>query len=469
VNDTGSGTPPSFPENFDLVVLGTGSAGADAATRCRKEGWTVAIVDDMPYGGTCSLRGCTPKKVLYGAGALVDWHRRMVGFGVDACAGPDAGGVEKTDWPALMQFKRGFTDPVPEATEAKLAKVGIVTLHGVARFVSEDRLVVGDRQLTAGHVLIATGATPRPLGIPGAEHVRTSTDFMDLDQLPARIAFVGAGYISFEFAHMVQRAGSQAIVIGQDTPLGQFDQDVVNCLVEHSRKIGIDIRTETRVTSVERSDGVYRVHTSSGGQPGTVDADLVVHGAGRIPNTGHLDLKSGNVAANEHGAIAVNEFLQSTSNPRVYAAGDCTLPPGSLPLTPVAAHERIVATSNILNGNNRTPDYRGTPSVVFTVPPLATVGLTEVEARDQGIAVEVKSADTASWFSNRRVREPAGMFKTVVEKGTGRVVGAHLLGIDAAEVINIFALAIRHDLSATDLKHMIYAYPTGASDIVYML
>lgn len=153
----------------------------------------------------------------------------------------------------------------------------------------------------------------------------------------------------------------------------------------------------------------------------------------------------------------------------VYAAGDCTSPPGALPLTPVAAYEGIIAASNLLHGNTKSTDYRGTPSVVFTIPPLAAVGLTEADARRQGFDVSVKCEDTGSWFANRRVREPAAMFKTITEQRTDRVLGAHLLGPDAAEVINVFALAIRHGLTASDLKHMIYAYPTGTSDVSYML
>lgn len=169
------------------------------------------------------------------------------------------------------------------------------------------------------------------------------------------------------------------------------------------------------------------------------------------------------------GGVAVNEYLQCVSNPRVHAAGDAALPPGSLPLSPVAAHEGLTVASNLLHGNRKTPDYRGTPSVVFTVPPLARVGLTEAEARAQQLAVRVKSAETGSWYSNRRVCEPTGMFKTLVEAGTGRVVGAHLLGPQAEEVINLFALAIRQGLPATALTHTIYAYPSSASDVAYML
>ena len=216
----GEGT---LTDSFDLVVLGTGAGGSTPATKCREAGWRVAVVDDQPYGGTCALRGCDPKKVLVGAAEAVDWHRRMLGQGVE--------GEANINWPALMRFKRSFTDAVPGRHEGLLQKSGIETLHGHARFVAADSLVVGDRALEARHVVIATGARPRPLAIPGEEHVSTSTDFLELDSLPDRIAFIGAGYISFEFAHLVQRAGAQAFVLGRGTPLGHFDQDLVASLV----------------------------------------------------------------------------------------------------------------------------------------------------------------------------------------------------------------------------------------------
>ncbi len=164
----------------------------------------------------------------------------------------------------------------------------------------------------------------------------------------------------------------------------------------------------------------------------------------------------------------MNEWLQSVSNPRVYAAGDAAASPGGLPLTPVAAHQGLVVSSNLLHGNNERPDYRGISSVVFTTPALAAVGKTEEQARSQGLKVRVKCEDTSSWQSNRRVNETAAMYKTIVDEGTGRILGAHLLGPDAEEVINIFGLAIRDNLTASDLSHMIYAFPTHAADIAYM-
>lgn len=446
---------------FDLVVLGTGTAGSAAAHRCRKAGWNVAVIDDQPYGGTCALRGCDPKKVLVGAVELVDWQRRMAGHGVV--------GEARIDWPALMRFKRSFTDPVPARVEGRFREAGIATYHGRARFSAESSLVVGDEVLEAEHVLIATGARPVPLRIPGEEHVRTSTDFLELDELPARVAFIGAGYISFEFAHVAQRAGASAIVLGRGTPLKRFDADVVESLLNHTRGIGIDVRIGTAVTAVEAEGDGYRVRFDTLTGQAEAEADLVVHGAGRVPNTDGLGLATGNVAADERGAVHVNDYLQSVSNPRVYAAGDVAVPSGSLPLTPVAAHEGLVVAANLLRGNTTKPDYRGISSVVFTAPPLASVGLTEAGARAEGLRVRVKAQETGTWHSNRRVREPAGMFKTVVDDGTDRLLGAHVFGPQADDLINVFALAIRHELTSASLRRMIYAYPTRGSDIPYML
>ena len=453
-------------QTFDLVVVGTGAAASTPISKCRAAGWSVAVVDDQPFGGTCSLRGCDPKKVLVGAAAVTDWYRRMNGSGTE--------GDSRIDWPALMRFKRTFTEPVPARTEEKFDAAGVVMFHGSARFTAVDQMAITDsdgkrRKIKATHFLIASGATPEPLDIPGEEHVCTSTDFLELDALPARIAFIGAGYISFEFAHIVQRAGSQAVVLGSGGSLVHFDEDLVQRLVSHTKNVGIDLRTDANVTGVEKHGRGYRVRVATDSGSEGIDADLVVHGAGRIPKTKELDLESGHVGVDKRGAITVNEFMQSTTNPHVYAAGDCALPPGSLPLTPVASHEGIVVASNLLNGNTKQPDYRGIPSVVFTEPPLAMVGLTEADARRQGRDIRVKCEDTSSWFSSRHVQENAAMYKTIVDSETEHVIGAHLLGPHAAEVINIFALAMRNGLTATDLRHMIYAYPTSSSDVSHMI
>jgi len=435
-------------EPLDLIVIGTGTAGSGPAFRCRRAGWRVAVVDELPYGGTCALRGCDPKKVLVGAAELADWRRRMQGRGVS--------GDAHISWPELMQFKRTFTDPVPADREKAFQDAGIASYHGPARFVSPERLSVDGQVLEARHFVVAAGAKPRHLGIPGEAYLLTSTAFLELDQLPPRIAFLGAGYISFEFAHVSRRAGAQATIIGRGKPLQHFDQDLVTRLVDHTRSLGIELRLDTEVTGLEKRGGGYRLRLDAQGRKETIDADLVIHGGGRVPNTEGLDLRAADVATEPEGGVRVNEFLRSVTNPRVYAGGDAAASPGSLPLTPVA-------------GYTQRPDYRGIPSVVFTVPPLAGVGLTEAEARAQQLDVRINFEDTSGWYSNRRVAETCAMFKVIVDDKADRIVGAHLLGPHAEEVINLFALAIRSGVPATELKHLLYAYPTSGSDAPYMI
>lgn len=449
-----------MPEQFDLVVIGSGSAGAGPAYECRRAGWKVAVVDDLPFGGTCALRGCDPKKVLVGAAELVDWQRRMRGKGI--------AGEAAVDWPELIRFKRTFTESVPESRAASLAAAGIAAYRGAARFLDAQTIDVAGERLTARHFVIAAGATPRPLGIPGEEHVVTSTDFLELAALPRRILFVGAGYISFEFAHVARRAGAHVAIIGRGRPLRQFDADLVARLVDESRRIGIAIELDAEVAAIERAGTAFRVTVNKQGGASRLETDLIVHGAGRVPKTAALDLQAAQVATHENGAVVVNEFLQSTTNPRVYAAGDAAGSEGP-PLTPVAGHEGRIVAANLLHGNSRTPDYRAIPSVVFTIPPLAQVGLTEAAARERGSAMTVHLRDTSEWYASRRIGEEASLAKVLVETGTERILGAHLLGHNAEELVNLFALAMRFEIRAGDLAEMLYAYPTHGSNVRYLV
>ena len=448
-------------EHYDVIVVGTGEGGSAVATRCAKAGRRVAIIDDEPYGGTCALRGCDPKRVLSGASELVDWHRRMLGHGVT--------GETSLDWSALMTFKRTFTDPVPQGREAAFRKLGIATYHGFGRFSSADQFVADGKELTAKFFVIASGARPAPLGIPGEEYVKTSTDFLNFAQLPSRIGLIGAGYIAFEFAHIAARAGAKVIMLGRSRPLKHFDSDLVARLVEHTRSLNVDVRIDSPVQGIDRTGAEFRVNCRALTGPEFVSVDVVIHAAGRIPKTSELDLARANVETDASGAVKVNDYLQSITNPNVYAAGDAAFSPGALPLTPVAAHQGIVVASNILHGNRKSPDYRGIPTVVFTTPPLASVGLTEEEAKLKGLKVRIKSEDTREWFSSRRVAAPTSMYKTLTEENSDRVVGAHIFGPNAEEVINLFSLAVRHGIKASELAHAIYAYPTSGSDLPYML
>ncbi len=448
-------------KKFDLVAIGTGSAASAVVSRCRGAGWTVAIVDSRPFGGTCALRGCDPKKVLVGAAEVIDRNRRMRGKGI-------RDEQTRMDWAELMRFKRTFTEPVPRVHEEGFARAGIEAFHGRARFVGPTVVEVGGDRLEARHVVVAAGAKPVDLKIPGAEHAITSEQFLELDRLPSEVIFIGGGYISFEFAHVAARAGAKATILHRGKhALERFDPDLVDQLVQATRELAVDVQLETQVEGVERHAKGVAVHTSVTGQKRVFQADMVVHGAGRVPEIDDLALDAAGVRWDMLG-VKVNEYLQSVSNPAVYAAGDAAAS-GGAPLTPVAGYEGQIVAANLLEGNHLRPDYLGVPSVVFTVPSLASVGLAEAAARAQGLRFRTNHQKTSSWYSSRRVGEKASGFKVLVEEGSGRILGAHLLGGDAGEIINIFALAIRRGLTSTDLKEAIFAYPTGASDVRYMV
>ncbi|KXK53104.1 MAG: NAD(P)/FAD-dependent oxidoreductase [Chloroflexi bacterium] len=442
---------------FDTVVIGVGMAGLNAARRLQSAGQSVAVVDSRPYGGTCALRGCDPKKVLVGAAEIMDWRRRMMGKGID--------GDITINWHDLMQFKRTFTESVPDNLENMLKKTGVATYHGEIQFTDTNNLQIGNHRLTAQHIVIATGARPRDLGIRGAEFAATSTDFLELEQLPERIVFIGGGYISFEFAHIAARAGAQVSIVHRgERPLEGFDRDLVDMLISASEAVGIDVQLNAEVTAIEPVAGHLRIQTNIGR---SLDTDYVVHGAGRVPEIDGLNLPQGHVEYNQHGII-VNKYLQSVSNPAVYAAGDAAATEG-MPLTPVAVSEGLTVVSNILKGNQRIVDYGGTPSVIFSTPALAKAGLTEAEAYAKGLKFRINYQKTSDWYSSRRTNEQFTGFKVLIEEGTDRILGAHLLGAYAGEVINMFVLAIRHNLTASDIKRTIFVHPAETSDITYMV
>ena len=446
-------------QSFDVIVIGTGSAGTTVAQSLREAGKSVAIIDNMPFGGTCSQRGCDPKKVLVGAADIVARSAQLTGKGI----------TEKNtiNWPDLMAFKKTFTESIPENTEQKFADLGITAFHGTATFASENTIRVGEQELWANQIVIATGHRPRPLNIPGEDLVTDSTGFMELPELPKHIVMIGGGYISLEFADVAARAGSSVTILHQGKrPLENFDADLVNLLTEAMQAVGIQFILEASVTAIDSKAEKLAVSYEKGGKNHSIETELVVHGAGRVANIEELNLEKAGVETGKKG-VAVNEYLQSTTNSAVYACGDVT--DKGLPLTPLASYQGRIVAHNLLNGNVKTVTEMPIPSAVFTLPTLASVGITETEAQQRGLDVEVSFQKTAGWYSSRRINEPFSGFKTIVDKQNGQLLGAHLLGEGSDEVINLFTLAMKHNISAKELADTLFAYPTHGSNISSML
>ncbi len=446
-------------DKFDLIVIGTGTAGFTPALRCRREGWKVAVVDKQPYGGTCPLRGCDPKKVLVGATEVVDCMRRFHGRGVT--------GEAAIDWQELMVFKRTFTDPVPESRKKSLSEAGVEQYRGVARFSDPHTIEVDGKYLESRHFLIASGAHPRTLGILGVDLMTHSDQFLELETLPRHIVFMGGGYVSMEFAHIARRAGAEVTVIHSgERILNPFDPFLAGELMKASQEIGIGFILNTTVTEVTKKGDKLLVIGENEGKSVEVDGDMVVHGAGRVPDIFELELEKAGIEHNDRGVV-VNKYLQSVSHEHIYAAGDAAQP--GRPLTPVAGAQAQIVAVNLLNGNSSETDYTATPTCVFTLPVLASVGLREDQAKDQGLKFTVNQAETSSWYTHKRINESHSGYTVLIEEETERILGAHLLGTHAGEVINLFALAIRHNISAAELRRGIFSYPTSSYDIRYML
>lgn len=445
-------------EKFDVIVIGTGS-GSLVAKRCAKAGKKTAIIDSLPYGGTCALRGCDPKKVLVGIAHILALNKQLQGKGLSTPA--------TASWKGLMKFKKTFTEPIPGKRENALKSTGVTTYHGRAHFISENTLQINEDILHAEKFVIANGARPRKLSIPGEELLIDSTAFLELQELPDEILFVGGGYIAFEFAHIVSSFGVKATIVHRgERPLENFDADLVKLLMKASEAAGIKIILKTNVKGISKENGRILIHAEQEGKEKTFSTLLAVHSAGRTADIDDLSLEKVNVSVGKKG-VEVNEYMQSVSNPDFYACGDAN--DKGLPLTPVGGKEAIVLASNLLKGNHLKIDYGYIPSNVFSLPPLASVGLTEDAAKIQKLNYKVNYEETTGWFASKRLNEPITAFKVLIDNKTDQILGAHLLGNNAEETINIFAVAMNADLKASQLKKTIFSYPTNASDIVYLI
>ena len=443
---------------YDLIVLGSGGAGYRVAMRCREAGWKVALVEENKiWGGTCDNRGCMPKKVLVGAAEMSDLNRRFHDLGIVTKQA-------ELDWGALIKFKSTFTNPISSETKEPLGKAGVKLYEGSPKFINENTIEVNGEQLTTKYFHIATGAKPANLKLGGAEHLITSEDFLNLTTLPKRIVFVGGGYVSFEIAHIAARFGTKVIILHNDEhPLPMFDPDTVKTLMGASKEVGIEVILGAVVEKIEKVGAAVVIHAGNGQQYNT---DLAVHGAGRPPAIDMLNLEAANIDYGLRG-VTVNEYLQSVSNPHVYAGGDAAA--AGPPLSPVARLHGTIVADNLLGKKTKQPDYRSTPSVVFTEPTLAKVGLTEKEAIDKGLDIRVHAEDMSTWFDARRTTLKHSMSKVLIDKQSNKIIGAHLIGNHAEDLINMFALAIEAGLTVEQLQAPIYAFPTPSDDTRYMV
>ncbi|MFQ5565315.1 MAG: dihydrolipoyl dehydrogenase family protein [Paracoccaceae bacterium] len=446
-------------DRFDIIILGGGNAGFGVAAVAAEAGKRIAFVEERDFGGTCPNRGCTPKKVLVAAAHALHEIETARAHGIET-------GRAKIDWRKLIDREKALISHIPDTMAGLAAKRGEV-FRGSAKFVGPNAVEVDGKRLEADNIVIATGSTPRPLPIPGAELMITSDEVLSERAQPGEVVFIGGGVIAMEFSHLYARAGTKVTILeAMPRLLPAVDADAVAAIRAESERIGIAVRTDVTVTRIEPADGWLRVVFQHEGAEHSIVADRIVNGAGRIANVGGLDLAAAGIA-HDGVRIEVDEYLRSVSNPAVWVAGDALVGPAQL--SPLATYEGRIVGRNIVEGAVHKPDYSVVPSGVFTVPALSSVGLTEAQAAEQGIDVSVSVNDMTGWFSGRTYAETVAWVKTLVEKGSGRIVGAHMVGHQGEELIHLFAMAMKYGITAAQIKEQLFAFPTFSADIKSML
>lgn len=445
---------------YDVLILGGGNAGFGVTGPTRAAGLSVAMIESWDLGGTCPNRGCTPKKVLVAAAhALHEIEQAKV-----HCIRVDE---PKLDWGALIDREKRIISGIPQRLGRTLEDRGVPLLRGQAAFVGPNAVRVDGRTVEADSIVVATGSKPRPLPIPGAEHMITSDEMLSERTLPGDVVFVGGGVIALEFGHVYARAGASVTIL-ELLPrlLPALDADAVEQIRKESERIGIRVKTGVTVKRVENGNNRFRVVFDHEGAERTIEADRVVNGAGRIANTDTLDLEAAGIA-HDRGRIAVDPYLRSISNSAVHVCGDALAI--SPQLSPLATYEGRIVGRNIVEGAKHKPDYASIPSCVYTVPALASVGLTEAAAREKGHKVKVHTNDMLGWLSARTYGETVAWAKIVVDEASDRILGAHLVGHAGEELIHLFALAMAHGITASQIRDTTFGFPTFSADIKSMV
>jgi len=448
--------------NFDcdLFVIGAGSGGVRASRMAAQRGAKVVVAEAGPLGGTCVNVGCIPKKLYSYAAHYAEAFEQSHGFGWK-------GEAPVFDWAVLKQRRATEIKRLNSVYHGLLSGAGVQLLRGWARVVDEHTVEVdcegGGQRLTARHILLATGGQPTPAVGPGAEWALDSDAMFDLEPFPKRLVVVGAGYIACEFASIFQGLGAQVTQLHRGPQLLRgFDKEVANFLIAEMRKKGVTVHLNTTIAAVEKVGAVQRVQLSDGT---TLEADAVLHATGRRARTEGLGLAELGITLNADGSLPVNEHLQ-TQLPSIHALGDLI---GRKALTPVALAEAMYLVDHLFGQAQRQPiDYELVPTAVFTHPNIGTVGLSEEAAREKHGRVRVYRAEFKALQHTLSDSTERTLMKLLVDDASDRVVGMHMVGADAGEVIQGFAVALQGGLTKAVFDRTLGIHPTGAEEFVTM-
>ncbi|MGD8311858.1 MAG: glutathione-disulfide reductase [Gammaproteobacteria bacterium] len=443
--------------HYDLIAIGGGSGGLAVAERAAAHGRRVAVIEAVRMGGTCVHNGCVPKKVMWYAASLAHAVDDAAGFGVPARRG-------RTDWEKLVAGRERYVAKINAYWDGYVGEQGIERISGYARFTDTSTLEVNGETYTADHIVIATGGRPIVPPVPGAGLGITSDDFFGLGEQPGRVAVIGGGYIGVELGGVLNALGSQVTLIAmEDRLMERFDSMISRVLETEMIRQGIDVRTGLQVTALSRD---ARGLVVAGNGQKLSGFDTVIWAVGRTPHTRPLNLEAAGVETLPNGIIPVDDY-QNTGVPGIYAIGDVT---GRVALTPVAiAAGRRLAERLFDERPGSRVDYTSIPTVVFSHPPVGTVGLTETEARERyGDEVTVYSSDFTPMRHALTSRDSTTAMKLVCAGGEQRVVGIHVIGDNADEMLQGFAVALKMGATKADFDATIAIHPTSAEELVTM-
>jgi glutathione reductase (NADPH) len=441
--------------DYDLMVIGAGSGGVRAARVAAGLGAKVAIAEKHRIGGTCVIRGCVPKKLLvYGAHFAEDLDdARRFGWQI-------AGAT--FDWPTLRDNVLAEVSRISGLYRETLENHGVDIYEGHATVTGPNSVRIDGRTFGAKFILIATGARPQLLQVPGIEHVITSNEAFHLERLPARILIAGGGYIANEFAGIFNELGSKVTLVNRsDQILRSYDAQIRDRLMQISMAKGIQFLFNAPLHRIERrADGVLEVHLGDT----RVECEAMMCAVGRVPNTEQLGLDSAGVELDANGAVRVDEYSRSTC-PSIYAVGDVT---NRVQLTPVAIREGQAFAETVFGNKPTKVDYNCIPSAVFSHPPLAGVGLTEEQARSRLGQVRIHTSDFRPMKNVLANRNERSLYKLVVDATDDRIVGAHMIGPDAPEILQVLAVAVKARLKKSQLDEVVAIHPTMAEELVLL-